>query len=86
MKTIWKFQLLKEINMIPVYEGAKVIHVGEQNGVICIWMLLDPHPSLNMETRCFRLLGTGWSISDESTYLGTVQLKPWVWHIFEIKQ
>jgi hypothetical protein len=37
-----------------------------------------------MEQREFVIIGTGWDVPDNGIYHGTVQISPYVWHVYEI--
>jgi hypothetical protein len=85
LKTIWKYELQaqeREILLMPI--GAQILSVQTQRNTPCIWALVDP--SVQKESRVFRIVGTGhdvpWPV-DRSLHRGTVQVGPFVWHIFE---
>ncbi len=86
---IWKFPLGKvatnEIVAITMPAGAKVLHVGTQKNVLCIWALIDL-TSTGTETRHFYVAATGETVP-KGQYLGTVFQHDgvYVWHIFEVK-
>ena len=94
--TVWKYPLCG-IDSIAVSmpAGAKVLAFHLQHGQPTIWALVDP--SRPTETRRFRLVGTGESLSlpgDETTYssrlrptyVGTAHVdRPvLVFHLFEM--
>lgn len=64
--------------------GAKVIHVGQQDGELFAWIIVDRSVS-EVELRKFTVFGTGWSIPCNGTFLGSVQVGIFVWHIMEIE-
>jgi hypothetical protein len=64
-------------------QGAKVVHVGEQNGDIYLWASVNPN--MLEERRTFTVVGTGHKAPPDSVYVGTVQIHPFVWHVFEEK-
>ena len=78
MKTIWKFELaLQTEQAINMPEGAKVLTVQVQAGVLCVWALVDTEN--DTEERQFFILGTGHDADDVDSsngynYLNTVQL------------
>lgn len=86
MNSIWKFELQtgnETETEIRMPRGAKILTVQYQNGILCIWALVDlTEPP---ETRLFALYGTGWDFEYDPSmiYIGTVQNPPFVWHIFE---
>ena len=86
MKTIWKYpiHITDEIRLeMPM--GATVLDVQMQGSSLCLWALVDTHKPL--ETRRFRIFGTGnpFDLDDEWAwgFIATVQVSPFVWHIFE---
>lgn len=84
MRTVWKYQISSSNPMIrvPMRSGSKVLHVGEQNGLICIWFTAD---TTKIEVvRSFQIVGTGNEIKpgyDE--HIGSVQIGLFVFHVFE---
>jgi len=87
MKTVWKYTLNSDDVLsfsLPV--GSEILSVQEQNGSPQMWVLVNPNESI-METRFFRLAGTGHSIkSPIKSFIGTFQLYDGelVFHLFEI--
>jgi len=85
MKRIWKYPLAEtdeQILLMP--EGAKILHVGEQRGVICVWVEVDT--DAEMEHRKFYIVGTGNKFPlYHVKYLGTVikEMGVFVWHVYE---
>lgn len=81
-----------EKQRIPMPEGTKLLHVGEQNAHVVIWALVDDRRARRM--RNIFIKGTGhtietWILDNDNAYIGTVimtQLGPQqglVWHIFD---
>jgi len=85
MKTIWKYQLeIEDSQSINMPIGAKILDVQSQNGVICMWFLVETNNEIH--TRNFAIVGTGNPIwMKEYDYIGTTQTRQGVlvWHIFE---
>jgi hypothetical protein len=84
MRTVWKYQLVKLINILELPYEARVLCVKEQCGVICLWALVDPQAKPIQRT--FRVYGTGQPIPESyGEYIGSVQSKneQFVYHIFE---
>lgn len=90
MKTIYKYELEVKDGIQEVYmpDAADIIHVGEQNGKICMWAEVD---TTNIsEQRYFHVIGTGHPIPNtkgiptRSNWTGTVQMPPFVWHVYEV--
>lgn len=86
LEQVWKFPLeLRDHAEVSMPEGAKVLMIGEQNGVVWIWALVDP--TKPYEGRTFRVAGTGHElgrIPDDAEHLGSVILQDGllVFHVF----
>lgn len=67
-------------------EGAEVLCVGDQQGVMNLWARVNPANAPTV-ARKFRVFGTGHPIPDNGLmkYLGTVQQMSGqlIWHMFE---
>jgi hypothetical protein len=62
--------------------GAEVLAFQVQRGVPCIWARVDERADLVQ--RNFHVIGTGNPMPDvQMVYIGTVQMPPFVWHLFE---
>lgn len=85
MKMIWKYSIAVEgLQTLFVPEEAKLLHVGEQQGIITLWFELDPVRIT--ESRRFCVYGTGWNMPDDhGEYAGTVFIGAFVWHVYEVK-
>ena len=85
MRTIWKYQLdmvYRTVVEMPV--GATVLQFQNQGGVMTFWALVDTEAPT--EERIFYVAGTGKpfpEVAGELYYMGTVQERGYVWHIFE---
>jgi hypothetical protein len=83
MRTIYKYRLGLTDDSLQMPIGAEILCVQTQQGEITIWALVDTNAA--SETRRFAIHGTGFSVpNDGRLYLGTVQIAPFVWHIFEV--
>jgi hypothetical protein len=80
MKTIYKYTLDEPVRM-P--KGATVVQVGIQDGLYCIWAVVDT--DVPVEERRFVVVGTGRELNDNMVHVGTVFENPFVWHIMEYK-
>lgn len=87
-KTIWKFPLvLSNTQEIPMPSEARILTVQEQDGIPCIWAMVNP--SNTLEIRIIEMFATGQSIREDMgvdrQYIGTVQLYngQLVFHLFE---
>lgn len=81
---IYKYQLENSHNTIEMPIGAKVLTMQLQNGIPCIWALVDQ--KLTYEKRKFEVIPTGPYFYDNYplTYIGTFQNGDFVGHVFEI--
>ncbi len=87
MRTIHKYPLWvneAEPCAVMMPEGAKGIHVSSQpisaNAPV-LWC--DVETENKPVIRRFYIYGTGWEIDPRHSYLGTVQIGHYVWHVYE---
>lgn len=82
--TVWKYPLKLEVEQtIDVPLGATALCVQLQDRTPCLWVAVDPESK--KAPRQIILVGTGMGELTENThYLGTVQLDGYVWHYFEV--
>ena len=69
------------VDNLDVPHSAKFLDVQMQADKVCAWFEVNP-PNLK-EQRHFQIVGTGQSF-EGGKYLGTVQDKEFVWHLYEI--
>ena len=82
MMSIWKFPLkVCDHQVVSMPKGATILSVQEQGGVPTIWALCNIDAP--REDRMFITRGTGFEFDDDSRWIGTVKLGPFVWHVFE---
>jgi len=83
-RVIYKYTLDQARMILSMPRGAIVLSVGVQNGVICLWVLVEPLAEFTQ--RAFRWYGTGQPIDEYGRYIGTVQVSGlgFVWHVFEV--
>ena len=82
MKTIWKYPLrIDDAQTISIPAGAQLLTVQMQ-GPPTVWALVDTDADLARIE--IRFVGTGNQGPDVTgfTYLGTVQERIFVWHVF----
>jgi hypothetical protein len=82
--TVWKFTLdITDVQEIAVPIGAEPLHVAMQDGVLCLWALVDPDCSHVL--RPFYVTGTGnpAPAPPVANYIGSVHQSPFVWHVWE---
>ncbi len=82
MKAVYKYQMagLRD-QWVTLPDGAKILKCDFQNGILCLWALVDQNA---MSTaRFFKVLGTGWFDEvDDFDFVGTVFQDMFVWHVF----
>ena len=89
MKTIHKYALIATgVQVITMPNNSEILTVQTQNGVPCIWALVDTDNS--PEERVFYIFGTGQEVGDailNMIYIGTFQMENsgLVFHLFERK-
>ncbi len=81
-RVVYKFTIdeITDLVKIRMPVGANICHVEAQNGIPCIWAIVDQKAPF--EERTFHIHGTGHLLRAEH-WVGTVQIPPFVWHIFE---
>ena len=83
MATIWKYTFdIADKFYLTVPRDAKFLSVQVQDGKPTMWFMVR-----DMDERVriwFRVYGTGNPFSDGifDKYLGTIQMPPFVWHVF----
>jgi hypothetical protein len=85
VNTVWKWPLmLAPEQTVTVPAGARPLHLADQHGIPCLWLLVDPDAP--RETWTVRMVGTGWQPQDFAgwTHLGSVLDRggTFVWHYF----
>jgi hypothetical protein len=84
MLTIWKYQLLGISQDVEMPEGAKILGLQEQNGKLTMWALVNPDAYRSRHAR-YHVVGTGNFLQDDFAcyeYIGTCQVRAYVWHVF----
>lgn len=86
-KAIWKFPLKMTAyyQTIEMPTGARIVYVGINPGDEgrrgAIWAEVET--ALPTEKRYFFIVGTGQPIPEGTTYIGTYDQSPFIWHIYE---
>lgn len=84
MKTIWKYKLVTTDDQdIAMPEYGRPISVGEQNGILVLWAVVEPEN----ETRKLHvhIYGTGNPLPSnwkDDAFVRSVAISPFVWHVF----
>lgn len=81
-KRIWKYILqITDEQIIEVPSGAKLLHIDQQEGRLCLWMIVDIESELTKFV--VNIVGTGNPVPNElPPYIGTAQIHTLVWHVF----
>ena len=87
MKTIWKFPFEnKGMFELDMPKGAEILDVQVQDGIPCIWALVDL--GQEKEKRIIVIHGTGHPVqqAEQKKYIGTYQEceGSLIWHVFEL--
>ncbi len=85
MRKIWKYglELTDKPQAIEMPQGAEIVFVAGQAGILCLWAIVVPDSPMGV--RRFVVHGTGHPVyASARTYVGTAQIGPGVWHVFEI--
>ena len=86
MKVIYKYKLdVTDRQSLQLPKSYQILKVDMQNGVLCLWALVDPD---NDSVCCtIDIIGTGHAGIDDNTprrHLNSVFDGPFVWHVFEV--
>lgn len=87
MRAIWKFPVAVDVRpRLRMPKGARLLSFQVQDGKLCVWAEVDTEAE--KETRYFAIHGTGHEMPREmgysDTYIGTVQISGYVWHLYEV--
>lgn len=83
---IYKFPLkIVERQAIPMPRHAHVLSVASQDDQLCLWAACDQGERLI--DREFVIISTGGNLQDDlGRFIGTVTVRLFVWHVFEVKE
>lgn len=89
-RVVWKFALdlaggVSTTFQIP--EGARFLHCAAQDNKVGLWFEVAVGETRTQQ-RAFRIFGTGQSIDDHLTYVGTAMFSDgaYVFHAYEVDQ
>jgi len=84
-RTIWKIKLPYTLSVTKELPGfIKALHVHEQGGQVCVWVLLDSGSEVLHRVK-FQTVGTGWDCGSskvDGDYIGSAHVDEFVWHVF----
>jgi hypothetical protein len=82
-RVIHKLHLHSISQKITISAGAfKVLTVHNQNDVPTIWYETLEKPVIPIEV-CFKLVGTGDDVPENSVYVDTAFCDEFVWHVYQ---
>lgn len=85
MKQVYKYNVgIVSLQQIYMFQGAEILSVQFQDGILCMWAMVDPDmPKVSRE---IAVIGTGHLFDNHKfkVYLGSVQDSTYVWHIFDL--
>lgn len=80
-RTIWKYSVrLTDSQAIVMPEGSVPRAVRAIGNEIFLWA--EVYPDAPLKPVVVRIVGTGHPIPDDASYIGTVFVDPFVWHIY----
>lgn len=81
---IYKYKLvMDQSQVIRLPSPQKFLSVQYQGNDLCVWYEVNGSPSSDdFDDIEFIIAGTGHAAPDKSQYLGTVQQRAFVWHIY----
>jgi len=85
MRVIYKYELARTVQL-PI--DSQVLKVGMQNGIIQMWVLVDPNQK-QTSYRNFEMIGTGHEFEFDyltHTYIDSLFDDRFVWHIWEVNK
>jgi hypothetical protein len=86
MKRIYKYEIpiSDELVNLEMPRNYEFLSVQNQNDKCVLWAEIDTEQRLSKET--FWVVGTGHDMNKyySASYLGTVQIRELVWHIYKI--
>lgn len=86
MRLIYKYRLpICDYPVITLPKGAQILSVGEQNGGLHVWALMDDEEK-DFIYKKFRIFGTGNPVVSlvDLKFINTIISRTgFVWHVFE---
>lgn len=81
MKSVLKWVLEINDDLQKIGSGP-VVHVGGQNGNLCVWT--EEPAGTPRQDRTVVVHGTGHRVYDVEVHLGSAVMPPFVWHVYEV--
>lgn len=84
MQTIYKYPLeITDKQTIAIHNGAKVLHIGNQHGILTMWAEVDAAETNPIVYETLYIVGTGNPVPDMARHhLGSAIIDPFVWHVY----
>lgn len=85
MRSVYKFTLETVGTELWFPADAQIVHIHEQSGNVCMWVLGTWEEGTEKFPRMFHVCGTGHKVSKTAVYVGTAHLVKagLVLHVFE---
>jgi len=84
---IYKYPIpVQERFTLDLPDDSHILTVQVQDGRPMAWAWVDPNAKVY--PRHFAIIGTGQDIPEDvinASYVGTFQMPPYVWHLFEVE-
>jgi len=81
---IWKFPIsIEGETVLLMPDGAETLTVQAQYSKIAMWAVVDPSKPKVERTFISMMTGVPWEEDLYIRYIGTVQISPLVFHVFE---
>lgn len=84
MRAVYKYVLDVGETSLQIPMGGKVLSAQLHDVYACIWVEVITEVEV-VETRTFRIVGTGHAVPIGALYVGTIQQSPFVWHVYEVR-
>lgn len=81
MITVHKFLIMLGENHVDMPIGAMLKHAAMQDDSMYVWAYVNTN--LKLERRHVFVVGTGHSVDGRWSWVDTVHVPPFVWHVFD---
>ena len=84
-KCIWKYQIGIADGVVgfDMPEDTRIVEVHSQDEVDVLTFWAEVDPTRTKTRRYFGVVGTGHEVQDRTTYIGSMHVPPFVWHLYE---
>jgi hypothetical protein len=82
MRTIYKYPVALGYTQASIPATAPLVRFAAQDGKLFVWADIDT--SERPTRRELAVYGTGAPIPMDAVYVGTCELGPFIWHLFEL--